>query len=95
MTICVGFIICAVVPRLYLWIAKILIETYHIKEMKFSFILKKVWNSPGSTPPFIIYLFIYIYIDKNIVSTSSPIFVFLHFCIYSSSMFSQVILKIT
>ena len=30
---------------------KVLIETYHIKEIKFSFISKKIWNCPGSTPP--------------------------------------------
>ena len=30
---------------------KVLIEMYHIKEMKFCFILKKVWNCPGSTAP--------------------------------------------
>ena len=30
---------------------KVLRETYHIKGMKFSFISKKIWNCPGSTPP--------------------------------------------
>ena len=35
---------------------------------------------------------IYIYIDKSIVSTSSPTFVLLHFCIYSPFIFFQVIL---